>query len=238
VDADPITKLTCNSVPDPIWTDYEHRDAANDAVKNFCKAHDGSILTQGDESKDVKETTFSITYATDCKGSGSYTVPEDLCVKYVSETIDDCDTDMTMYKHGGTVTDQDGCAAFTFHPTGADTFACYPKNKDIGYISEGTHVTISPTMAKDAIEQFCDRKGDGHTSTLDPDNIPDSGDFTADTCTQAGMASCGYYYEDNGNRATGDSVGNIFIRLSAEYMNPANAFTCGTNVGYDISGDR
>jgi hypothetical protein len=143
-----------------------------------------------------------------------------------------------MYKHGGTVADQDGCATFTFHPTGTDVFACYPKNKDAGYFNEGTHVTISPVMAKDAIEQFCDRKGDGQTSTLDPNNIPNSGDFMADTSTQAGMASCSYYYEDNGDRAIGDNVGNILIRLSAEYMNPANAFTCGPNDGYDISGDR
>jgi hypothetical protein len=179
-----------------------------------------------------------MTYASDCKGSGSYTVSEDLCVKYLSETIENCDTDTTMYKHGGTVADQDGCATFTFHPTGTDVFACYPKNKDAGYFNEGTHVTISPVMAKDAIEQFCDRKGDGQTSTLDPNNIPNSGDFMADTSTQAGMASCSYYYEDNGDRAIGDNVGNILIRLSAEYMNPANAFTCGPNVGYDISGDR
>jgi hypothetical protein len=201
-------------------------------------AQDGSVLKEGDAGADIKETTFSITYSSDCKGSGSYTVSKDTCTKYLLETIDGCDTDTTMYKHGGTVTDMDGCAAFTFHPTGTDTFACYPKNKDAGYISEGTHAKISPEMAQDAIEQFCDRKGDGQTHTLDPNNIPNSNDFTGDTCTKAGMASCGYYYQSNGDRATGDSVGNIFIRLSAEYMNPNNAYTCGPNIEYDIGGDR
>jgi hypothetical protein len=238
VDADPITKLTCNPVPDPIWGNYEHRDAANAAVKDFCKAQGGSVLTQGDESTNIKENTLSITYASDCKGSGSYTVSEDTCVKYLTETIDGCDTDTTMYKHGGTVTDQDSCVAFTFEPTGADSFACYPKNKDAKYISQGRHATISPEMAHDAVEQFCDRKGDGQTYTLDPDNIPSSGDFTADTCTQAGMAACAYYYEDNGDRATGDSIGSVVVRMSAQYMNPANSLTCGPNVQYDIQGDR
>lgn len=152
--------------------------------------------------------------------------------------LDGCDTDTTMYKHGGTVTDTDGCAAFNFHPTASDTFACYPKNQDAGYITGGTHTEISPEMASDAIEQFCDRKGDGQTYKLDPNNIPDSGDFTDDACAQAGMASCGYYYDDNGDRATGDSVGKVFVRLSAAYMNPNNAYTCGPNAEYEIRGDR
>jgi hypothetical protein len=238
VDAEPIIKLACNPVPDPVWSNYEHRDAANDAVKNFCGAQGGSVLEQGDESTNIEEATFSITYASDCKGSGSYTVSEDTCVKYLTETIDGCDTDTTMYKHGGTVTDQDGCAAFTFHPTGADAFACYPKNKDANYISGGRHAPISPEMAHDAIEQFCDRQGDGQTYTLDPDNVPNTDDFTADTCTQAGMAACAYYYDDNGDRATGDSIGNVVVRLSAQYMNPGNLLTCRPMVKYDIQGDR
>jgi hypothetical protein len=238
VDAEPIIKLACNPVPDPVWSNYEHRDAANDAVKNFCGAQGGTVLEQGDESTNVEEATFSITYASDCKGSGSYTVSEDTCIKYLTETIDGCDTDTTMYKHGGTVTDQDGCAAFTFHPTGADAFACYPKNKDANYISGGKHAPISPEMAHDAIEQFCDRKSDGQTYTLDPDNVPNTDDFTADTCTQAGMAACAYYYDDNGDRATGDSIGNVVVRLSAQYMNPGNLLTCRPMVRYDIQGDR
>lgn len=237
VDADPITKLTCNPVPDPVWSNYLHRDAGIAAVENFCRARGGSVLKQGDESTNIKETTFSISYASDCTGSGSYTVAEDTCVKYLTEAIDNCDTDTTMYKHGGTVTDQDNCAAFTFHPTGADTFACYPQNKDAGYIGGGTHVPISPEMARDAIEQFCDRKGDGQTYTLDPNHIQD-GDFTADTCTQAGLAKCGYFYDGNGDRATDGSIGSLVVQMSAQYMNPNNLYTCGPNVEYEIKGDR
>jgi hypothetical protein len=238
VDADPITKLSCNPVPDSISGSYLHRDAANYAVKNFCGAQDGTVLTRGDETTNIKETAFSITYASDCKGSGSYTVSEDTCVKYLTETIDGCDTDTTMYKHGGTVTDRDSCAAFSFHPIGADSFLCYPKNKDANYIGGGRHVAISPEMAYDAIEQFCDRKGDGQTYTLDPDNIPDASAFTADTCTQAGFADCAYYYENNGDRATADSIGNMVVRLSAQYMNPGDQLTCGPNVEYEVQGDR
>jgi hypothetical protein len=52
------------------------------------------------------------------------------------------------------------------------------------------------------------------------------------------MAACAYYYEDNGDRATGDSIGSVVVRMSAQYMNPANALTCGPNVQYDIQGDR
>ena len=143
-----------------------------------------------------------------------------------------------MYKHGGTVTDQDNCGAFSYHPTASDVFACYPQNKDAGYITGGTHVQVSPEMAKDAISQFCDRDGDGQAYTLDPSNIPKAGDFSGDSCTEKGMASCGYYYNDDGSRATGDSVGNIFVRLSAEFSNPGNTYTCGSNVEYEIHGDR
>ncbi|KAM0713457.1 hypothetical protein Q7P37_010419 [Cladosporium fusiforme] len=214
VDADPVTELECNSVPDPIWTN------------------------EGDESKNIKETVFSITYASDCKASGRYTVDEETCVKYLMETIDNCDMDTTMYKHGGTVTDTDNCAAFSFHPNGEDTFACYPKNKDAGYSTGGTHVAVTPKMAQDAIDQFCDREGDGQTYTLDPDNIPNSSEFTGDTCTESGMASCGYYYDSNGDRVSGDSVGNVFIRMSAQYMNPNDAYTCGSNIEYAIQGER
>jgi hypothetical protein len=30
----------------------------------------------------------------------------------------------------------------------------------------------------------------------------------------------------------------VVVRMSAQYMNPANALICGPNVQYDIQGDR
>ena len=212
-------------------------DASKDAIKNFCAAKKYTEIKQGDESKNVEEDAFSITYAKDCQGSGSYTVTEELCVKYLEQTINDCDKETPMYKHGGTVTDTDNCAAFSFHPTGRDIFACYPDNKNAGYIG-GSHVSVSPEMAQDAISQFCDRKGNGQTYTLDPNNIASSDDFKQDTCTESGMASCGYYYKDDGTRTDGPEDGSIFIRLSAEFSNPNNVFTCSPNVEYEIQGDR
>lgn len=92
--------------------------------------------------------------------------------------------------------------------------------------------------ARASLQIDCPVKGDGQTHTLDPSNIPNSSDFTGDTCTKAGMSSCGYYYQSDGDRVTGDSVGNIFVRLSAQHMNPNNAYTCGPNIKYDIGGDR
>lgn len=237
IDADPITKLTCNSLPDPVFSKYRHYDAAKEAIKSFCAAKKGTELKQGDDSKNVKEDAFSITYASDCQGSGSYTVSEDLCVKYLEQTINDCDKETPMYKHGGSVTDTDNCAAFGFNPDGADTFACYPDNKNAGYIG-GNHVSVSSDMAQDAIGQFCDRKGNGQTYTLDPNKIPSSDSFIGDTCKESGMASCGYYYKDDGSRATGPSDGSIFVRLSAEFSNPNNVFSCSPNVEYEIQGDR
>lgn len=131
---------------DPIWGNYQHRDSAIAAVKDFCRAQGSSVLKQGDESTDIKENPFSIKYASDCKGSGSYTISEDTCVKYLTEIIDSYNTDTTMYKHGGTVTDQYGCVAFAFQPTGVDSFACYPTNKDANYITQGRHAAISPEI--------------------------------------------------------------------------------------------
>jgi hypothetical protein len=64
------------------------------------------------------------------------------------------------------------------------------------------------------------------------------GDFTADTCTQAGLAKCGYFYNGNGDRATDGSIGSLVVRMSAQYMNPNNLYTCGPNVEYEIKGDR
>lgn len=237
VDADPVTKLSCNAVPSPVFQTYEYRDGALDAINNFCIAHDGASLVSGDTSTELNEVNFSATYASDCAGSGTYTIAKDTCIAYLSETVDGCDTGSTAYKHGGTVTDTDNCGAFTFHPAYSDVMACYPQNQDAGYIS-GTHISISPDMAQDAINQFCDRSGDGQTFTLDPNNIPSSSDFVQDTCTTPGYASCGYFYHTDGSRTTGGDIGDISIRLSAEYSNPNNAFSCSPNVMYDVQGQR
>lgn len=235
VDADPITQLTCNSVPSPIYKNYEYRDAALDSINNFCTAQDGKILDQNDQSTYITESAFSATYTSDCTGNGTYTVIKDTCVSYLTEALDSCDTETTMYKHGGTVTDTDNCGAFAFHPDGYDVFSCYPQNQDAGYIS-GTHAQITPAMAQDAIGQFCDREGNGQTYTLDPNNIPTG--FSADTCTQSGMAQCGYYYNSDGSRASSGSVGDIFIRMSAQFENPGNTYTCPVNQEYAIHGER
>ena len=237
VDADPRTKLTCNPVPSPINQAYEYRDAAVDAINEFCTARDGESLKQGDSSTDISELTFSATYASTCKGSGTYTISKDTCIQYLVQALDSCDTNTVMYKHGGTVTDIDNCGSFTLHPAGYDVMACYPQNKNAGYIS-GTHVSITPKMAQDAISQFCERSGDGQEYTLDPSNIPSPNSFVKDTCTTQGWAECGYYYNDDGSRAASGSVGNVYVRMSAAYMNPNDQYNCSAKALYEIHGDR
>lgn len=234
VDADVITKLTCGPAPSTVSDLYEYRDDAIDAVNDFCTARNGAVIKQSDQSTNIQETVFSIKYADGCTGSGSYTVDKDTCVKYLSQTIDSCDTDTTMFKHGGSVLVQDNCANFSFHPNGVDSFFCYPKNQ--ADISAGTHVQISSKVAQDAISQFCDRDGDGQQYTLDPDNIPDPTAFVENTCTAKGMADCTYYYNNDGSRAVATTGGNFYVRMNAQYINPG--IPCGANETYPVHGDR
>lgn len=234
VDADVITKLTCNPAPDVISDHYEYRDDAMTAINDFCTARDGAVIKQNDQSTNIQETVFSIKYADKCTGSGSYTVDKDTCVKYLSQTVDGCDVDTTMFKHGGTLLLQDNCISFAFNPNGVDSYFCYPKN--MGTISSGTHVQITSKVAQDAISQFCDRDGGDQQYTLDPDNIPDPSSFAQDACTTKGMAECTYYYHNDGSRATGTDVGNYYVKMNAQYINPG--VPCGSNETYAIHGDR
>ncbi|XXH01316.1 hypothetical protein Hte_007673 [Hypoxylon texense] len=239
IQAEPITKLTCTGDGGNPLKNYMYRDAAMDAIKNFCAAQDGKVVKQKDESSFLQETTFSVRYADPCGGSGSYTVKEDLCVKYLSQAVDGCDTDTLVYKHGGGLEDQDNCGLFEFHPTGRDRVACYPENAQKGYITGGEHAAVTQAMARDAVDAFCDRDGGGQQYTLDPAAKPDPGGFIQDTCTEKGMAECGYFYRDDGTRTTkaGD-VGDVIIRMSATHFNPNNALQCSAPQVYEIHGDR
>lgn len=142
-----------------------------------------------------------------------------------------------MFKHGGTLTDIDNCGQFKFTPTGYDFSACYPLNKDNGYITSGEHVQLTHSTAMDAINQFCRRSGDGQQTILDPNKIPGPG-FTGNTCTTSGFAECAYYYKNDGSRTSkaGD-IGDISIRARVSYYEPSG-FPCQTKQKYDISGDR
>lgn len=239
IDAEPNTKLECAIPPETISDKSMYRDAALEAIVNFCEAQDGKTVIKGNDDSSIKETAFTVSYASTCQGSGTYKLDQDLCKKYLMQTLDGCDTDSRVYKHGGILTDTDNCGTFEFHPQGFDTFACYPDNKDRGYISEGRHITISPAIAEDAINQFCDRAGNDQTFTLDPANNVDPTTFSGDTCKGAGLASCGYFYSNDGQRVTETgSTGDISIRMNARYFDPGNGFACSPSQVYDISGDR
>ena len=131
-----MTKVTCKGDGDDVLSNYMYRDAAVDAIKDFCNSQDGKIVKQGDEATFIKETTFSIRYAEPCAGSGSYTVQKDLCEKYLIKSLDECDTATIVYKHGGELLDQDNCGLFEFHPTGYDVLACHPEDVERGYVRE------------------------------------------------------------------------------------------------------
>ncbi|KAF2759134.1 hypothetical protein EJ05DRAFT_475364 [Pseudovirgaria hyperparasitica] len=241
VNADPRTESSCKNPSSDIFVKYMYRDAAIDAINNFCTAQDGHVLKAKDDGSYIKESAFTASYSDKCTGSGSYTIEKDLCVKYLSETVDNCDTGSVNYKHGGITTDTDNCGAFEFHPNGVDVFSCYPDNKDKGFISQGEHIAISPEMAEDVISQFCDRSGDGQSYTLDPDKIPASNAFIQDTCAQDGMAACAYYYTNDGKRVTDKgSLGDLVVRAEAAYQDfgtPQN-WGCGARQKYEIHGDR
>lgn len=242
-----------------------YRDAAKDAIHNFCTAQDGKTVKQGDQSSFIEETAFSIRYTDSCAGSGTYTVEKDLCESYLGQTLDACDTNDFAHKHGGTLQDVDNCGEFNFHPTSYNLIECYPGNAEKGYvcahdlallhyawfaqefahnrplgqqINGGTHIAVTKDMAVDAIKAFCDRSGDGQKYTLDPDVQPDEG-FTQDTCTTNGMASCGYFYHNDGTRVTEDGdIGDIIIRMEATHFNPNDALTCSPPQVYDVQGER
>lgn len=213
-----------------------YRDGAQQAIQNFCAAQDGKVVKQKDESTFIKETTFSISYAEPCGGSGSYTLKQDLCVKYLNQVLDGCDTDTIVYKHGGGLQDMDNCGLFEFHPTGYDLMSCYPDNAEKGYITGGEHVAVTKDMAQDAINTFCDRSGDGEQYILDPAVKPANG-FIQNTCKEKGLASCGYFYSNDGTRQ-GEGGGDIFLRISAAHFNPANALQCSPDQVYEVHGDR
>lgn len=215
-----------------------YRDAAKDAIKEFCGAQDGKVVKQNKDDSFIKETAFSVSYAKPCGGSGSYTIKEDLCIKYLTQTLDDCDTDTYVYKHGGSLQDEDNCGLFEFHPKGFDLISCYPDNENGGYISGGDHASVTKNMAKDAINAFCDRSGDGQQYTLDPKVKPETSNFIQDSCKEKGLASCGYNYRNDGTRTSGGDVGDIFIRFSATHFNPNDALECSTPQVYEIHGDR
>ncbi|KAK2767034.1 hypothetical protein FQN54_006352 [Arachnomyces sp. PD_36] len=233
IDAEPLTKLTCSD-QSALNTDIIYRDAAVEAIDQFCYAQNGKVLKQGDEGSYIQETTISAVYADDCTGDGEYTISEDTCKKYLTMALDECDTDTTIYKHGGTVV-SDTCGSFTLHPKGYERVACYPDNEKSGYITGGTHVQVTPAMAEDAINKFCDRDGDGQQYTIDPD-VPPSGGFVQDSCTSEGEAYCGYFYYNDGTNADGD--GEIFIRMSAAFVGPSDDWSCATQQKYEIHGDR
>ena len=105
-------------------------------------------------------------------------------------------------------------------------------------VTGGEHVAISQAMALDAINTFCDRSGDGQQYTLDPAVTPDVG-FTGDSCTTKGMASCGYYYRNDGTKTTKDGdLGDISIRIKAAHFNPNDALECNAAKVYEVHGDR
>lgn len=239
VKGDPITKLECKGPGDDPLSHYMFRDAAMDAINNFCNAQDGKTVKKGDERSFIKETAFSVTYADQCVGSGEYTVRKDLCVKYLSQAVDNCDTNTIKFKYGGSVEDQDNCGRFEFHPEYYEQVGCWPENRDAGYITDGEHAPVSHDVAVDAINRFCDRSGDGQQYTLDPAKMPDPNGFVQDTCKEPGLAACGYAYRDDGTRVDDPgSLGDVMLRIEAEYVNPNGAFKCSPNQVYEIHGER
>ena len=136
--------MTCTGDRDDPLKNYLDRDAALEAINNFCGAQDGKTIQQGDESSFVQETTFTVRYAEECAGSGTYTVKKDLCVDYLIQTLDGCDTATSLFKHGGALQDVDNCGLFEFHPTGYDIVECYPGNKEKGYVSIPVELSLRP----------------------------------------------------------------------------------------------
>jgi hypothetical protein len=239
IDAEPLTKKECNPVDSRgRYFNYMYRDAAIQKIEDFCTSVDGKEIKQGDAGTNQKADPFSISYADECRGSGTYKITKEYCTKYFTQTVDDCDTDTRMFKHGGTLTDTDNCGQFKFTPTGYDVPDCYPSNKDHGYITSGEHVSLKHDVAMDAITQFCDRSGDGQQYTLDPDKIPSGDSFVQDTCKAEGYAQCGYFYKDDGSRVTdAGNLGDFVIRASASYYEP-EGFPCQAKQKYEIHGDR
>lgn len=232
-----LTELNCAGEGDDPLRNYMYRDVAKEAIENFCEAQDGHVLEKDNDDTFISEDAFSLSYGEHCGGDGSYTVKKDTCIEYLTRTLDECDTDTEVYKHGGTIEDMDDCGLFEFHPTYWDLLMCYPENEEKGYILPGDHAVVTKEMAEDAINSFCDREGGDEQYTLDPDVPPNHGDFIENTCEQEGWASCGYFYTSDGERV-GKGEGDVLIRIEAMHFNPNDAFDCPADQVYEIQGDR
>ncbi|KAH8590601.1 hypothetical protein B0O99DRAFT_721284 [Bisporella sp. PMI_857] len=244
IDGDPITKLQCNKVDSRgQHFNYDYEDSAIQRTDDFCKSISGKKIKQGDKStwivaKNPETDFFSVEATSNCRGPADYKIDKDTCKKYFAQTINGCDTNTRTFKHGGILTDKINCIQFKFAPKSYDTPDCYPKNKDHGYITQGTHRAIKHDMAMDAIKQFCDRSGDGQQYTLDPSKTPSDNTFSQDTCKAKGQASCGYYYKNDGSRETkAGSLGDISIRMRASYFEPSGS-KCQPKQKYEIHGER
>lgn len=144
-----------------------------------------------------------------------------------------------MYKHGGTATDTNNCGSLEFHPTSFDVFACYPDNKDKGYVPNSAPVPLD--AARDAIKQFCNRKGKDQTYTLDPEVSSSDGvthDFIQNTCTEEGFAACTYGYTNDGKRVKkkGES-GDFGVGIKVHYFHMKD-LDCRLMQEYEIQGAR
>ncbi|KAJ3560710.1 hypothetical protein NPX13_g9209 [Xylaria arbuscula] len=238
VGGEPRTELKCTGAQDDPLSNYIYRDAALDAIENFCKAQDGKVVNEGDQASFIQENIFSISYADSCGGSGSYTVKHDICVKYLNTALDSCDTDTIVYKHGGTVQDTDNCGLFELHPKGFDLVACYPENEEKNYIpNTREHLTVTQEMAQDAVNTFCDRSGDGQQYTLDPNYARNTG-FIQDVCKEKGYAECNYLYRNDGTMVTGNESADVVIRFEVLHYDFGDQFACSTPQVYEIHGDR
>ncbi|PGH10715.1 hypothetical protein AJ79_05306 [Helicocarpus griseus UAMH5409] len=230
IEVEPILRLECSP---PGIENSQYRDAAIEMVDNFCAAQDGRVIKAKDKSSFIRETSFTVQYEENCSGPDEYKITKDLCRQYLTRTIDGCHTNSVLYKKGGTLTDEDDCISFIFHPKGYDAFSC---NKDNGIAQSKRHAAISPAIAEHAMNKFCDRKGDGQTYTLDPNVAPNLTGFTQNICKEPGMASCSYFYKYSGEEVElGQS--DFSLSLSASYDEPGG-YQCGQRFKYEIQGER
>lgn len=202
-----------------------NRDEALKNIADFCKKYNGIASSGGQGNllsywQDLgdSQATISVMYgdAEGClRGGGpgaNYVIEERSCVRFLSRTIDACDTDFkgSYGKFGGKVIS--GCGVFKFESQVVEKSGC-PDNPDYQ-----PPVTIKPEDAERAIDSYCNAD-----LTVDPNYKPDN-EF--------------HQFQPEGTSYDNfvDGLDNYVIRMSANFL--ADQSGCHDPVKFNTKGDE
>lgn len=187
-------RLTCKDTADGTGLS---RDEALKIIEEFCTKNDGLALDKDHSplqhtnkmAEGDSETLFSIKYqeSDQCPpGQPAYKVDKNACIRLMSRTIDDCNTNFSppYGKYGGEIVDYCGVYSLTTQVT--EKVYCKTEDPFLGNLARNFDVV----EAGKAIEDFCNKQ----QPDWDPANQP-----KADQFTQSGQGDYTYTAHANEN---------------------------------------